>query len=61
MNTIVHSVSFSAVQKHSPVDIYWWCREQFGEMGQGWWRSNARRAYDFYQAKDATLFLLRWS
>lgn len=61
MEKIVHSVSYDAVHQSSPVDIYWWCREQFGEMGEGWWRSNQRREYDFYQAKDATLFLLRWS
>lgn len=61
MDKIVTSIPYSTVHKNNPVEIYWWCREQFGEMGEGWWRSNARQEYDFYQAKDATLFLLRWS
>jgi hypothetical protein len=61
MGKIITHVSFDAVHKHSPVDIYWWCTEQYGEMGKVWWRSNVRKEYDFYQARDATMFLLRWS
>lgn len=61
MEKLITHVSFDTVHKHNPVDIYWWCKAQFGEMGEGWWRSNVRQEYDFYNAKDATMFLLRWS
>lgn len=59
--SVVTSVPFARVHQHNPVDIYWWCRQQYGDMGEGWWRSNERQQYDFYRPADATLFLLRWS
>ena len=61
MEKIITSISFDVVAKHSATDVYWWCTEQFGPNGEGFWRSNLRREYDFYRAKDATMFLLRWS